>query len=132
MATRKGKTTFAEILMASGAGFGSSIVMGQLDKRVPVFTRNKNLSPLLIGAAALTGLYFLGDDVKPAAFGMLGASGSDMGNDVMNGLSRLSHTDEMLQGDIEDLEEALEEAQDQMDDMGYEETVEEVYADDDE
>lgn len=126
MATAKGKIKFVDVLAATGGGFASAVVMNQLDKKVPLFASNKNLSPLVNGAMALGVLYFGGSQMEATAFGMLGSSGADFG-DAMQGLSRLDAAS--MDGDIEDLEEALDTAEENLAEMGVE--VEDEDTDDD-
>jgi len=113
MAVKKGVIKFTDVLAATGAGFASAAIMNQLDKRVPLFTNNKNLAPLANGGLALAMLYFGGSRMEAASFGMLGSTGADFG-DALNGMSRLS-LGEPMQGELDDLEEALDDAEEEMD-----------------
>lgn len=110
---RRGKITFEGIISALLGGFGSTVGMNQLDARVSVFQKNKVMSPIANGVAALSVIYFGGERAKPFGYGMLGASGADAGNEIVNGLSRIEIENEGMDGALEDLEQEVEDLQDE-------------------
>jgi len=127
----KGKLVFSSVLGSVGGGFASSILMTQLDKRVPLFTKNKNLAPLANGAAALAVLFFGTEKLHPIAYGMLGATGGDFSNDLVNGLSRIEVSNDAIDGAIDDLEDEIEDLQDLQDEVEEELQDEEAELDED-
>lgn len=121
----KGLVKFGQILASVGGGFGSTFLMNRLDSNIPVFTKNKNLAPLVNGALALGIVFFGGKNVAPLGYGMLGASGGDFSNDLLNGLSRIEIQNDELQGEVEDLEEEIDNLEEVKEEMEEAEIVDE-------
>lgn len=122
----KGVIKFGNVISSVGGGFGSTFLMNQLDSNVPVFTKNKNLAPLVNGAAALLIVFFGGKAIEPLGYGMLGASGGDFSNDLLNGLSRIEIENETLQGEKEELQEEIDILEDEKDNLEDAEILEEA------
>jgi len=106
------------VLSASG-GFISTFGMNQLDLNVKAFEKNPALSPLLNAFVGGVLVFVTPPSIQPLGFGMIGASGGDGANALVNGLSRIEVEDTMdgeeeSVGDLEEQNEAIQDAADEL------------------
>jgi len=116
MAVKKTQDKTAEkllgVLLATAGGFGATFGMNQLDTRVKPFRDNPILSPLTNAGVATAVLFTSPIGWHPLAYGMLGASGGDFANDLVNGLSRIQVDSSMNQDDMDEMEEGYGDSRD--------------------
>jgi len=109
MAAPKKKTDVGKTLLgalaALGTGFGVTAGMNALDTNVDMYRKNPSLAPLTGGGLGLGALFLLPDDYAPIGYGALGAVGSDVAGDLVNGFSRVEVDSSMNQDDLDDMEE---------------------------
>lgn len=92
---------FTKVLMATGAGVASTLILDMLDDNVEAIQNNPVVGPAIIEGVGLGMLVMGGTKMEPAAYGLLGAAGADFGALIpkkggeMNGLSRLGDDHEL-------------------------------------
>lgn len=108
MAIKKGESKIAVkmlgILTANAGGFMATAAMNQADQRIDMFKKNPMLSPLAVDAVAGLVLFMAPDYAAPLAYGMMGASGSDLAGELVQGLSRVTIDTESAQDELEAME----------------------------
>jgi len=93
------------VLLATGGGFGATFGMNQLDTRVDAYKKNPMLAPLTNEVIAIGILFTSPKGWSPLAYGMMGASGGDLANDLVNGLSRIEVDSSNNSNDMDAMEE---------------------------
>jgi len=95
--------------LAASGGFISTFGMTQAELKVPAFEKNPALAPLLNAFVGGLLVFVTPKTVQPLGYGMLGASGGDGANMLVNGLSRVEVETDVLEGTMKDNEELIEE-----------------------
>ena len=94
MAVQKGKEfNITAVLMALAGGGVANLVSDIAEDKLTIFENNPTLASALPSVVGVAGIYFMDDKWKPAFYGMLGASGGAIMDDlnIIDGFSRMTN-----------------------------------------
>lgn len=85
------KKDFNKLIMnvakSAGGGIGAEILTDAIVKASPeIIQKNPQMAEIIPIAAGTALLYFMGDDMAPVGYGMIGAGASGFADDLMGGL----------------------------------------------
>jgi len=95
------------VMFAAGGGAAAGVLTNAIESKITFFADRPKMTPAFIAALSAAGIYFMDDEYHALFYGMLGASGADLGSQVIENASEKMATDLTKEVDILDTDPTL-------------------------